>query len=687
VKDWGTALFEPRSVALVGASASPGKVGHVVLRNLLATFGGDVHPIHPTESEILGRACHASVRDVAGSVDLAVIVVPAAATPAVLEDCASAGVRAAIVIGGGFAEAGPDGRALQDRVAAIGRAAGIRLVGPNCFGVINVHAGLNASIGIGLPEPGGVSLFSQSGAYGMAAFSRSKDGEIGFAKVIAPGNTMDLDEVDVLRYLGGDGRTRVIAMLLESIRDGAAFVAAAREVSPHKPVIVLKTGRGESGRRAAASHTAALAGDAAVAAAALRQAGVRLVTDGLTLLDVAAALDRQPAPRGGRVAIVTNSGGTGVELADLLEGEGMTVPRLSPDLQAGLREHLPAHASPENPVDITVDWERFPTMYGETIRALLDSDEIDALVPVLLQRSALIPEVTERVIAEVAAARERGSMTPVHICWVGPHEAEANRRRLLGAGIPCSPWAARTVRTLAAARPPVVRPVPVVGESVAPPASADAGGWLAPDETLSLVTAAGVPVVRWRLVDSGAAAVGVAVELGFPVVLKAVRPDVLHKSEAGAVRLGLADADAVRVAARDLERNLGRGPFLVQHQAEPGVELVVGAVAAPGFGTMVVAGLGGIWVEALGDVAMRLAPFGPDEAASMLDELRGAALLDGGRGRPPVDRHALACLIADVSAWVARAPWLAELDINPLISTRDGGLVAVDARIRIATPD
>ena len=324
--DWGQAVFEPRSVALVGASAAPGKVGHVVLRNLIDGFAGEIHPIHPTETEILGRPAVPSVRDVQGPVDLAILVVPASAGPAVLEDCVAAGVRAAIIVSGGYAEAGPRGRVLQREVLRIARRGGIRLVGPNCFGVINAHGGLNASIGIGLPATGGVSLFSQSGAYGMAAFSRSRDGEIGFAKVIAPGNTVDLDEVDVLRYLGADPQTRVIAMLLESIHDGAALIAAAREVTPHKPIVILKTGRGTSGRRAAASHTAALASDAAVADAALRQAGVRLVPDGLRLLDVAAALDRQPAPRGRRVAVVTNSGGTGVEIADLLEGHGMTVP-------------------------------------------------------------------------------------------------------------------------------------------------------------------------------------------------------------------------------------------------------------------------------------------------------------------------------------------------------------------------
>lgn len=682
---WGTAVFEPRSVALVGASAMPGKVGHVVLKNLVASFSGEIHPIHPTETEILGRRAYPRVQDAPRSVDLAVIVVPAAAGPTVMRDCAAAGVRAAIVVSGGYAEAGPRGRALQREVVRIARRAGIRLVGPNCFGVINVHAGLNASIGIGLPAAGGVSLFSQSGAYGMAAFSRSRDGEIGFAKVIAPGNTVDLDEVDLLRYLGADPETRVVAMLLESIHDGAALVAAAREVTAIKPVVILKTGRGASGRRAAASHTAALAADAAVTAAALRQAGVRLVTDGLTLLDVASALDRQPAPRGRRVAVVTNSGGTGVELADLLEGHGLTVPRLSGGLQARLREHLPTHASTLNPVDLTVDWERFPVMYGESVKALLDSPEVDGVIAVLLQRSALIPEVTDRVIAEVAAARARGSTTPLHVCWVAPAEAEPNRRRLMEASIPCAAWAARAAQVMASSRALPVHAAPRTGAPLPRPAasgSTDAHGWLAPDAAMAQIAAAGVPVTAWRVAATVDEAASQADALGYPVVLKAIRAEVIHKSEAGAVRLGLGDRAAVRDAARSLRSDLGPGPLLVQRQAAPGLEVVIGAVRDPVFGPLVVAGLGGIWVEALDDVALRVAPIGVAEARSMLAELRGQALLDGGRGRPPVDRASLARIIARVSAWVARAPWLAELDINPLIVTPDGPL-AVDARIRI----
>ncbi len=691
--DWGQAVFEPRSVALVGASPTAGKVGHVVLRNLIESFGGEIHPIHPSETEILGRPAVAHVSDVEGSVDLAVLIVPAAAGPAVLDDCVTAGVKAAIIVSGGYAEAGPKGRALQREVLRIARRGGIRLVGPNCFGVINVHGGLNASIGIGLPAPGGVSLFSQSGAYGMAAFSRSRDGEIGFAKVIAPGNTVDLDEVDVLRYLGADPQTRVIAMLLESIHDGAALVAAAREITPHKPIVILKTGRGVSGRRAAASHTAALSGDAEVAAAALRQAGIRLVPDGLTLLDVAAALDRQPAPRGRRVAVVTNSGGTGVEIADLLEGHGMTVPRLSRGLQARLREHLPAHASTLNPVDLTVDWQRFASMYGESVKALLDSPEVDGVIAVLLQRSALIPEVTDRVIAEVAAARARGSVTPLHVCWVAPAEGEANRRRLLAAGIPCLPWAARSAATMAAARVVPVHSAPRPRPALPRPRSAvprpdgipDLDGWLPGHEAMALIEHAGVPVAPWGVATTATEAVTVAQELGFPIVLKAIRPAIVHKTEAGAVRLGLADAPAVRTAAAQLLRALGPGPLLVQAQAAPGLEVVIGAVRDPVFGPLIMTGLGGIWVEALGDVALRVAPVPRAEARVMLDELRGQALLNGARAGPRVDRRELARIIADVSTWIARAPWLAELDINPLIAT-DEGLVAVDARIRLQPP-
>jgi acyl-CoA synthetase (NDP forming) len=680
---WGQAVFNPRRVALIGASSKDGKLGNLVMRNLLDGFGGELFPIHPGEKEILGHRVYPTVRDVPEPVDLALIAVPTDAVLHAIEECAQAHAKAAVILTGGFAEVGDEGRTLQNRVSAAARAGGVRLIGPNCFGVINAHAGLNASIGIGLPTAGAVSLFTQSGAYGMAAFSRSKEEGIGFAKVIAPGNKADLNEAEIVTYLGNDPDTHVIAMLLESISDGAAFLEAVRAVTSAKPVVVLKTGRNKTAQRAAASHTAALAGDYRITAAALRQAGVRLVEDGLTLLDVAAALASQPPLRGNRIAIITNSGGTGVELTDLLEDKGLAVPQLSMALQAKIRASIPAYGSAGNPVDVTTDWPRFAQMYGETLNALMASDEVDAVVPVLLQRSALMPEVTARVIAEQESACAAGIRKPIHICWVGPEGAEENRRRLLAAGIPCHPWTVRTACIVAKSRVLPVHAAPPVGPPLPIPATADAEGWVDPKTTFRLLAEAGVSFAPWRITD-GANVVAATADVGFPCVLKAIRPALLHKSEAGAVKIGIADAAQARDAVRDFENRLGPGPVLIQRQAAPGLELVIGATRDPHFGPAVLFGLGGIWIEALDDVAVRIAPFTEQDAASMFDELRGRAVLDGGRGRLAVDLAALARLLATLSQWIARAPWLAELDLNPIIAN-GLSLAAVDARLRIVS--
>lgn len=681
---WGQAVFNPRRVALIGASSKAGKLGNLVMRNLLDGFTGELFPIHPGGKEILGHRVYPTVRDVPEPVDLALIAVPTDAVLRAIEECARAHAKAAVILTGGFAEVGDEGRALQSRVSAAARAGGVRLIGPNCFGVINAHAGLNASISIGLPTAGAVSLFTQSGAYGMAAFSRSKEEGIGFAKVIAPGNKADLNEAEVVTYLGDDPDTHVIAILLESISDGAAFLEAVRAVTSVKPVIVLKTGRNKTAQRAAASHTAALAGDYRITAAALRQAGVRLVEDGLTLLDVAAALASQPPLRGNRIAIITNSGGTGVELTDLLEDEKLAVPELSPALQAKIRASIPAYGSAVNPVDVTTDWPRFAQMYGETLKALMASDEVDSVVPVLLQRSALMPEVTARIIAEQESARAAGIRKPIHICWVGPEGAEENRRRLLSAGIPCHPWTARAACVVAKSRVLPVHAAPPVGPPLPIPATADAEGWLDPQTTFRLLAEAGVTFAPWHITD-GANAAAAAADVGFPCVLKAIRPALLHKSEAGAVKIGIADAAQACDAVRDFENRLGPGPILVQRQAAPGLELVIGATRDPHFGPAVLFGLGGIWIEALNDVAVRIAPFTEQDAASMFDELRGRAVLDGARGRPAVNLAALARLLATLSQWIARAPWLAELDLNPIIAN-GSSLAAVDARLRVTRP-
>lgn len=682
MSDWGNAAFAPRRIALIGASAAAGKLGRMLLENLLAGNSAEVVPIHPSATHILDQTAYASLLSVPGPIDLAVVVTPAATILRVIEDCALARVPAAIVLSGGFAETGSGGAALEGDLVRAARVNNVRLIGPNCFGLIDVHRRLNASMAMGLPAKGGVSLFTQSGSYGMAAFSRSKEGAIGFAKVLSAGNKADVNEVDAVRFFGQDPHTRVIALVLESLSDGPGLVAALRAVTPYKPVVILKTGRSRAGQRAASSHTAALAQDFAVARAVLHQAGAILVDDGLTLFDVAAALDRQPPLRGRRVAIISNSGGTGVELADLCDAEGLEVPLLSAGLRDSIARHLPVHGSAANPIDVTTAWQRFPAMYGESLSALLSSDEIDAVVPVLLQRSALDEGVVDAVIAQTQAATTAGCGKPVHVCWAAPSDGEPLRQKLQAAGVPCHDWAARTARVLAHCQAVVPDAPPDVGVPLAPPTDAPIEGWLAPEQLFPLLASWGLPVMPWRLVADVEAAAEAAVAMGFPVVLKAVRPGLIHKTEAGAVRLALANAEEVREAFADFVHVLGPGPALLQRQAGCGVELMLGALRDPTFGPVLVCGLGGIWAEAIGDVSLRLSPISPGEAQRALGELRGRSLLDGWRGAPPVDREGLSELMSKVSVCAARAPWCRELDINPVIAS-ENGFVIVDARMRI----
>lgn len=679
---WGQAAFAPRRVALVGASAEPGKVGHLLLENLSAGDQVEVVPVHPSASEMLGRVAYRSLVDVPVPIDLAVVVTPAAASIRVMEDCAASRIPAVIVLSGGFAEIGDAGAALEAELQRVARSSGVRLIGPNCFGLIDVRHGLNASLAMGMPAQGGVSLFTQSGSYGMAAFSRSKEGAIGFAKVLSAGNKSDINEVDAIRFFGQDQDTRVVALVLESLADGPGLVAALRAVTPHKPVVVLKTGRSSAGQRAASSHTAAMAQDFPVTRAVLRQAGAIVVDDGLMLFDVASALDRQPPRRGRRVAIISNSGGTGVELADLCESQGLEVPELSEALRQSIAQVLPPHGSARNPIDVTTAWQRFGEMYGHSMHAVLASDEIDAVVPVLLQRSALDEAAIDAVIAQTEAARAAGIEKPVHVCWAAPREADGQRRKLQAAGVPCHEWAAQTARVLERSHVSAPEEPPSGGPILGRPSGVDDGGWLPPDQLLSLLASWKLPVVAWRLVGRSHEAVHAATELGYPVVLKAVRPNLVHKSEAGAVRLDLRDAAAVRAACQDFERSLGPGPVMVQRQVARGIELMVGATMDPVFGAVMAFGLGGIWAEEFNDVALRLAPFGVEEARSALNELRGRRILNGVRGGPPVDCEHLSGLISDLSIRIARAPWCTELDLNPIVADGDAFTI-VDARMRI----
>ena len=685
---WVCAAFEPSTVAVVGASPTPGKLGHVVMRNVIASFAGEIVPVHPRATEVLGWQAVRSLHESGVTAELAVVCTPPEQAEAVLADCAIAGVKVAALLSGGFAETGPAGRARQERVAAVARAGGVRLVGPNSFGLVNAHRGLNASIGLGLPRPGGVSLFTHSGAYGMLAYQRSEEDAMGFAKVLSAGNTADLDAVDALLAFGADPQTRVVALVLEQLGDGRRLFEAAAAVAATKPVVALKTGASRAGRRAAAGHTGALASDAALARAALRQAGVRVVDDGETLFDVAFTLARQPAPRGRRVGVVTNSGGTGVELADRLEAEGLAVPALSEALSQWVAATLPDLGSATNPVDLTTEWRRFADLYGGVTRELLASTEIDAVVPVLVQRAALDPAVGERLALKARQAAEAGVRKPVLVCWSAPRQAEPNRLALCEAGVPCLRGTAQTARVLAGcvAPPRHARPTP----DAAPPELAeprdvtpDEAGWLPLPEALRVAHEAfGLPVAAYRVATTADEAAAAAEVLGDRVALKAVRAGLEHKTDGGGLALDRVGAAAAREAFAALVDRLGPGPVVVQRQVPAGLELMLGAVRDPQFGPVIGVGLGGIWVEALEDIVWRLAPVGSEEAADMLAELRGSRLLDGWRGQPAVPREALARHVARVSAAFDRAPWCDVLELNPLIAGHDE-ITAVDARVRV----
>jgi len=690
------AVFEPRRVALVGASDRVGSVGRLLWDNL-ADFPGEVLPVCQAAS-VAGRPAYPDLRDVPGQVDLAVIATPAATVPDIVTAAAAKGVAAVVVLSAGFAETGAAGAKLQAEAVAAARAGGVRLVGPNCFGVQNADLPLNASISAGAPRGGGgVSIVTQSGSYGMAVHALGRDEGLRVAKVFAAGNKADITDAELLGYLREDPATKVICLLLESITDARGFFAESCRTTPVKPVIAVVHGRTGAGQRAAVSHTAALATDDAVRDAALRQAGVARVRTGLQALDAARALSGQPLPRGPRVAVVTNSGGTGVELADLLADEGLALPELSGPLQDKLRDLLPGYGSARNPVDMTPTWRLFTTLYPATIELLARSGEIDVVVPVLLQRSAS-QEVAEAVRDAVARLRADGLPVPVYACWVAPRAADAHASLLQEAGVPCFPWPERTARAVGVAvrcgmrvnqapdagraatrwppgRPPLAHRMPWLAPS------ATANGWLPADAARDLLAQAGVPVIDTIRCDSPAAAAAAADQLGYPAVVKVDHPDLTHKSDAGGVRLRLASSAEVGGAAAEILALADGAAVLVQHQHE-GVELLVGGLRDPEFGPVVTAGFGGVLVETWRDVQLAVAPVTAAEAAVMLRALRGAAIFDGLRGSPAVDIAPVADMIVRIGDLITDHPEIAELDLNPVLVTATRCL-AVDWRIRL----
>jgi acetyl coenzyme A synthetase (ADP forming)-like protein len=694
-------VLRPAAVALIGVSQRPGSVGGAVLGNLLgAGFKGRLCVVHPRAEDFTGVESYRSLADVPWPVELAVIAVPAAGVNDVARDCAAAGVRALVVVSAGFAELGGGGTARQAELLAICRAAGMRLVGPNCLGVLNTVTGLNASFAPEAPPDGHVAFASQSGAFGIAAVAEAARRGLGISSFVSTGNKADLSGNDLLQFWENDAATGVVGLYLESFGNPQRFGRIARRVAAVKPVIAVKSGRSAAGARAAASHTGALvaASDATVDALFRHSGVIRTGTVG-ELFDVAALLAGQPLPPGDRVGIVTNAGGPGIACADACAAAGLRVDPIATRTRRQLKHGLPAEASVANPVDMIASASADD--YRRTIETLAADPGVDAIVAIFIPPLVTqAPDVAAALRAAAVTTHEAGK--PLLAVWMAQDDAE-RARLAAGDGVPAYATPEEAVRALAhaagyarwqrAAAAEEAAPAGIDADAAAAVVAeslAGGGGWLVPDRVAALLHAYGISQVEARIAATPAAVGRCAAELGGPVAIKAIAPGLVHKADVGGVRLGLDGPSAATRAAREIGTSIraaGRVPvgYVVQAMAPPGVEILVGAVGDPDFGPVVACAAGGGNVELLGDVQTRLAPLSRADATEMLEALRTYPLLDGYRGAPRADVSALQDVLVRVAALVAAHPEIAELDCNPVLVS-PAGAVVVDARVRIETP-
>ena len=688
-------FFAPASVAVIGASRDPSKVGGSVLANLRAGgFEGRVVPVNPRADTVQGLPAFPSLLAVDGPLDLAVIAVPAPAVLPALKECVAKGVSGAVVISAGFREGGADGKEREAELRRWLAAQPIRLVGPNCLGWIRPSRRLNLTFAPGMPEPGGIAFVSHSGALAVAILDWARERRMGFSLFASLGNQADVTEADVLTATAGDSETRVIVAYIEGVADGRRFFAALREAAAVKPVVVLKAGRSAEGARAVSSHPGALAGSDAAFDAAVRQAGAVRARTVEELFDLARGLASQPLPRGRRLLVVTNGGGLGIVSTDAAREAGLEVAALGDPIRHRLAAVLPPTASVSNPVDLVGDADA--ARYSRALHAIGGAGA-DAALVVLTAQAATDSAGVARAI--VGATREWS--IPRLAAFVGGARVAAGARALEDGGIPCYAFPESAVRTLAGMallaerRERLEEPPPAPGPSAEARAQLtrlreEVGTQLGMLELAPLLERYGISCVRGQPAETPEAAATAAERLGGAVALKLLSPDLTHKSEVGGVRLSLRSPDEVAEAARAmLERVRRERPgarirgVLVQPMVPLGKELLLGMVRDPQFGPLVMVGFGGIYVEVLRDTATRLAPISPSEALRMLEELRMAPLLRGVRGEPPVDREALARSISRFSLLAAELDELAELEVNPLVAG-PAGVIAVDARARLS---
>ncbi len=689
-------FFQPDSVAVIGASRDPEKLGFAVLNNLKeGGYEGRLYPINPKAEEILGLKAYESVLDIEDPVGLAIIVVPSKIVPHVLRECGEKGISAVVIITAGFREAGREGLERERELLDIAKEYDLRVIGPNCLGVIDTDTPLNATFAAGMPPSGPIAFMSQSGALGTAVLDIAMAGRIGFSKFVSLGNKADVSETDLLKAWGEDPSSRVILIYVEGLPDGQEFMRVARDVTRNKPVVAIKSGVTKSGSRAVSSHTGSLAGSEEAYVAAFKQAGVTRAGSMEQVFDYALGFAYQPLLRGNRVGIVTNAGGPGILATDAVERAGLEIPRLSGETVQALKEYLPGAASAANPVDVLGD--ALADRYEHAIKLVLDDSNVDSVIVIVTPQAMTEIESTAHVVGQLSQESDK----PVLACFMGESRIDAGIRILREYDVPNYPFPERVAPALAAMESyrrekdrPVFEPEPC--EVCQPPVRElfsqvrEQGRVSIGDaEAREVLEAYGFPVPESYLAETPEEAVEMAERIGYPVVLKIASPDILHKTDVGGVKLNVNSPGDVRDAFDLIVYRASRyvpdarvWGCLVQEMVREGREILVGMNRDPQFGPLVAFGLGGIYVEALRDVAFRIAPFSQEEAREMIGEIRSYPLLAGVRGESPADHEAMVDALMRVSQLVTDFPEIVELDINPLTVFDEGqGAVAIDMRL------
>ncbi len=698
-------MFSPASVAVIGATNRPGSVGQTVLENLLhGSFRGKVYAVNAKQAEVQGLKAYASIRDIPGQVDLAVIATPAATVPEIIGECADARTKSAVVISAGFRERGTEGAALEQQIQEQLRRSCMRLIGPNCLGIMNPAIGLNATFAKDAPRVGNVAFLSQSGALLTAILDWSHREEVGFSAIVSTGSMLDVGWGDLIYYLGDDPRTKSILLYMESVGDARSFLSAAREVALTKPIIVIKAGRSHAASRAAASHTGALTGSDEVLEAAFRRSGVLRVHSIADLFYMAEVLGRQPRPKGPRLTILTNAGGPGVLATDSLVANDGELAELSAESLRQLDEFLPAHWSHNNPIDILGDADA--ERYAHALDIAAKDPNSDGLLVILAPQGMADPAQ----VAESLKVYAKNHGKPVLASWMGGKSVAAGDAILNSAGIPTFAYPDTAARAFTYMwrytyvlrglyETPILAERPEEGVSRAQAgqfiqnAHAQGRGLLNEFESKQLLSLYGIPTVETRAAASEDEAVAIAAQLGFPVVLKVLSATITHKTDVGGVKLNLRDEAAVRSAYRAIGASIEEKARLEQFAGitfagvtvQPmvrfdGYDLILGSSVDPQFGPVILFGSGGLLVDVYRDHALALPPLNTTLAQRMMEQTRIFAALKGVRGRKPVNIAALENLLVRFSQLVIEQPWIAEIDINPLLASPER-LLALDARI------